>query len=539
MRSYASGDLAVEIPLTMSSPYSLILDDIDDTIMHTRRRNPWVQKKGSYKVGCPDSYSIIPQLIVLQQKKKRYNRLNPKSKTAEPTYEQSYIKDDDEAEDFIVVDVGDRTYENKSPRTRSISNEATLQVDEEIGDRAFENNSPIIRSISNEATFKVEEEIGDREFENKGLEAREVSNEVSLQVDEEMGDRAFENKSPETRSVSNEVTLQVNEEILQNDGKALLTWAQDALLMLDSVPTIIEEEDGDGELSMVSSDNLGSADDPDANEVANSYFVDQNKANENTWIPVPQKIVHRDAAEFSRLAARPGVESPPFLRNDSETYQSPYSGEFRSTDQPLRTALNSSTLPGIRGIESIQNSALTRSGIVNSMGVVPVVERHQGQDFGLILRTFMSSTLSQLDQSSGPSDPRQRPPAPVLLEPSWTLASAVPSAFLTQSPFSPNKEYRPSSGYDNIETKVPRVNQTLPQKTPVPSIPTRSTSYVESIQTLSPTTHKTSKPKPHNAELPMVSRTASDKKKLRNRAEQLVFPFSLYISTLKLLLTYV
>jgi hypothetical protein len=169
------------------------------------------------------------------------------------------------------------------------------------------------------------------------------------------------------------------------------------------------------------------------------------------------------------------------------------------------------------------------------MGIVPVVERHQGQDFGLILRTFMSSTLSQLDQSSGASDPRQHPSAPVLLEPSWTLASAVPSAFPLKAPLSPDKEeHRPPSGYDNIETKVSQVSQTSPQTTPFPNIPTRSTSHVESIQNLSPATHKSSKSKPHHAELPMVSRTASDKKKLRNRAEQLVFPFSLYISTSKL-----
>jgi hypothetical protein len=169
------------------------------------------------------------------------------------------------------------------------------------------------------------------------------------------------------------------------------------------------------------------------------------------------------------------------------------------------------------------------------MGIVPVVEKHQDQDFGLILRTFMSSTLSQLDQSSGASDPRQHPPAPVLLEPSWSLASAVPSGFPSKVPFSFEKEHRPPSGYDNIETKVTQVSQTSPQIIPFPNTPTRSTRHVEAIHTLSRPTHKTSKSKPHNAELPVVSRTTSDKKKLRNRAEQLVFPFSLYISTLKLL----
>ena len=420
-------------------------------------------------------------LIFLKQKRKRYNQLISKSKTAEPTYEQSYIEDDEEVGEFIVVDVGDRTFEDNSLRTRSISKEATFQVDEEIGDRAFENNSR------------------------------------------------------ETRSVSNEVTLQVDEEILQNDGKALETWAQDALLMLYSVPTFVEEEERDGELSIVSSKDLGSADDHDVNEVASSYSVDQNKANENTWIPGPQEIVHHDAEASSHLAARLDVEPTPVFGNDPKTYQSPYSDEFWSTEKPSRPASNSSTLPGIRGIESIQNSALTTSGIVNSMGIVPVVERHQGQDFGLILRTFMSATLPQLDQSSGTSDPHQHPPAPIILEPSWTLASAVPSAFPTKSPFPPDKEYRHPSGYDNLETKVPRVSPTSPQAIPFPSIPTRSSGHVESIQNLSPAIHKTSKPKPHNAELPMVSRTASDKKKLRDRAETLVFPFSLHISTLKLL----
>jgi len=415
------------------------------------------------------------------QKRKRYNQLISKSKIAEPTYEQSYIEDDEGVGEFIVVDVGDRTFENNSPRTRSFSNEATFQVDEEIGDRAFENNSP------------------------------------------------------ETRSVSNEVTLQVDEEILQNDGKALETWAQDALLMLDAVPTIVGEEEGDGELSIVSSEDLGAADDLYVNEVASSYSVDQHKANENTWIPGPQKIAHQDAEASSHLAAQLDVEPAPGFRNDPNTYQSPRSDEFWGTEKPSPAASNSSTLPGIRGIESIHNSALTTSGIVNSMGIVPVVERHEGQDFGLILRTFMSATLSHLDQPNGASDPRQLPPAPILLEPSWTLASAVPSTFPTKSPFSSDKEYRPPSGYDNIETKASQVSLTAPQTTPFPSIPTRSTSHVESIQNLSPATHKASKSKPHNAELPMVSRTASDKKKLRDRAEALVFPFSLYNSTLKLL----
>jgi hypothetical protein len=391
-------------------------------------------------------------LIFLKQKGKRYNQLISKPKTAEPIYEQSYIEDDEEVGEFIVVDVGDR---------------------------------------------------------------------------------AFENNGPETRSVSNEVTLQVDEEILQNDGKALETWAQDALLMLDPVPTIVGEE-GDGELSILSSEDLGSADDPNVNEVASSYSVGQNKANEKTWIPGPQKIGHQDAEASSHLSARLDVEPTPFPGNDPKTYQSPYSDEFWSIEKPSRTASNSSALPGIRGIESIQNSALTTSGAVNSTGIVPVVERHQGQDFGLILRTFMSATLPHLDQSNGTSDPRQHPPAPVLLEPSWTLASAVPSTFPSKSPFPPDKEYRPPSGYDNIETKVPRASPTSPQATPFLGISTRSSSHVESIQNLSPATHKT-KPKPHNAELPMVSRTASDKKKLRDRAKTLVFPFYLYIPTLKLL----
>jgi hypothetical protein len=419
-------------------------------------------------------------LIFLKQKRKRYNQLMSRSKIAEPTYEQGYIEDDEGVGEFIVVDVGDRTFENNSPRTRSLSNEATFQVDEEIGDRAFKNNSQ------------------------------------------------------ETSSVSNEVTLQVDEGILQNDGKALETWAQDALLMLDSVPTIVGEE-GDGELSIVSSEDLGSADDLDVNEAASSYSVDQHKANENTWIPGPQKIVHQDAEASSHLAARLDVEPTLAFRNDPKTYQSPHSDEFWGTEKPSPAASNSSTLPGVRGIESIQNSALTTSGVANSMGIVPVVERHQGQDFGLILRTFMSATLSHLDQPSGTSDPRQHPPAPILLEPSWSLASAVPSTFPTKPPFSLKKEYRPPSSYDNTETKVSQVSLTAPQTTPFPSIPTRSTSHVESIQNLSPATHKTSKSKPHNAELPTVSRTASDKKKLRDRAGTLVFPFSLYISTLKLL----
>jgi hypothetical protein len=220
-------------------------------------------------------------LILLKQKRKLYNVLGSKSKTAEPTYKQSCIEDDEEVGQFIVVDVGDGTFEDKSPRTWSISNEATFQVDEEIVDRVFENNSPRTRSIPNEAAFQADEIRG----------------------------RAFENNSPDTRSVSNEVALQVNEEILQNNGKALETWAQDALLMLNSVPTTVGEVEGDGELSIVSSEDLGSADGPDVNEVASSYFVDQNKANENTRIPGPQKIVHQDAEGFSRLAARLGVEA--------------------------------------------------------------------------------------------------------------------------------------------------------------------------------------------------------------------------------------
>jgi hypothetical protein len=409
-------------------------------------------------------------LIFLKQKRKRYNRLNSKPKTAEPTYERSYIEDDEEVGEFIVVDVGDRTFEN-SPRTRSISNEATFQVDEEIGDRVFENNSP------------------------------------------------------ETRPVSNEVTLQVDEEILQNDGKALETWAQDALLMLDYVPTIVGEE-GVGELSTRSSEDLVSADDLDVIKVASSYAVNENKENENTGITGHEKIKHRDAEGSSHLTPRLGVESTPFIPNDPKTYQSPYPGDFRSADQPSRTLSNSSVLPGIPERESIQNQALTTRGIGNSMGIDPVVEGDQGQNFGLILRTFMSATLSQLSQSSGSSNSRQHPPAPILLEPSWTLASAVPSAFPTKPPFSPGKEYRPPSGHDDIETKVPRVSLASPQPNPFLSIPTRSTSHVESIQNLSPPNHKTSKSKPHNAELPVAPRTAIDKKKLRDRAETLVFTFA-------------